>query len=252
MDMLEILAKLGRAVVPQKKKVERVSIVRADVRAVAGSTSKALLLNQLVFMQQVSSTGWVKASAGKLGELAQLDCSDRTVRRLLQQLEAADLVVSQRPVKTWDREYLYKVNHERLAELIRIERGLQEQNLGAEPVAPVCPMEATPCPMDQTLCPMETSLVSDDLKEHKDIKEQQDTEPATPAVVSFEDESSKTAAAELVAHGVAAPVAAKLVANHGPEACRQQIEWLPLRKAKAPAAVLVKAISQGWEAPQAV
>lgn len=54
---------------------------------------------------------------------------------------------------------------------------------------------------------------------------------------------------ELCAVGVAPAVARSLVAVHGVEVCRKQVQALPLRKAKDKAALLVAAIAGRWTIP---
>ena len=58
--------------------------------------------------------------------------------------------------------------------------------------------------------------------------------------------------ASLTASGVTESVAAKLVLEHGPGHCQTQLDWLPYRKARNKAAVLVKAIQERWAAPAAI
>ena len=58
--------------------------------------------------------------------------------------------------------------------------------------------------------------------------------------------------ASLTAAGITESVAAKLVLEHGPGHCQTQLDWLPYRKARNKAAVLVKAIQERWAAPAAI
>ena len=53
----------------------------------------------------------------------------------------------------------------------------------------------------------------------------------------------------LVAVGVAPAVAARLVQVHGAELCLRELEALPTRAARNPAAVLVASIVEAWETP---
>lgn len=49
--------------------------------------------------------------------------------------------------------------------------------------------------------------------------------------------------------GVAPTVVAVLLENHPPERIWQQLEWLPARNPRDPAAMLVKAVQEGWSLP---
>ncbi len=55
----------------------------------------------------------------------------------------------------------------------------------------------------------------------------------------------------LINHGVSKPAAADLVRSFPAETIRRQIEMLPYRDARDPAAMLVKAIRDDWDAPSA-
>lgn len=57
---------------------------------------------------------------------------------------------------------------------------------------------------------------------------------------------------QVLAVGVKPPVARALLADHAPELIRAQLEMLPERDAKNPAAVLVKSIREDWTPPAPV
>ena len=67
-----------------------------------------------------------------------------------------------------------------------------------------------------------------------------------------EYESNKThgpVVISLMTEEITESVAAKLVLQYGPAACRRQLDWLPDRKARDKAAVLVKSIQGQWSPP---
>jgi len=65
-----------------------------------------------------------------------------------------------------------------------------------------------------------------------------------------EKEQHNNVIASLQREGVKGSVALGLVADCGEEACRRQLEWLPYRQARNPAAVLVDSIREGWGPPK--
>jgi DNA-binding MarR family transcriptional regulator len=56
----------------------------------------------------------------------------------------------------------------------------------------------------------------------------------------------------IVGEGVEQRVAADLLKRHGVEAVEKQLDWLPYRDARKPAAYLVAAVREGWAPPAAV
>ena len=52
-------------------------------------------------------------------------------------------------------------------------------------------------------------------------------------------------------HGVSEPMAMDMVRSYPAERIRRQVKMLPYRDARNPAAMLVKAIREDWDAPSA-
>ncbi len=80
-----------------------------------------------------------------------------------------------------------------------------------------------------------------------DRRGQQDATPQDPASIPPDDTDVITA---LTGVGVIAEVAARLV-HDNPDGARRQLRWLPQRKARDPAALLVRAIAEDWPEPPA-
>jgi hypothetical protein len=64
-----------------------------------------------------------------------------------------------------------------------------------------------------------------------------------------EEKQPNNVLASLKREGVKGSVALGLIADYGTEQCLQQLQWLPYRKARDPAAVLVESIKRGWGPP---
>jgi hypothetical protein len=79
-----------------------------------------------------------------------------------------------------------------------------------------------------------------------------DPEPAANAAGAAADlPTQPRPLAGLLALGVMREVAVDLIAEHGPDNVRRQLEWLPARQGiKRPAAAIVKAVREGWEQPE--
>ena len=71
----------------------------------------------------------------------------------------------------------------------------------------------------------------------------------TRGIDEGEEEQHNNVVASLIREGVKGSVALKLLGGYGEEACRRQLEWLPYRDARDPAAMLVESIKQGWGTP---
>lgn len=75
-------------------------------------------------------------------------------------------------------------------------------------------------------------------------------EPSKPGSQSSTMSAENSLVEALTAVGLTLAQVARLRERYAPERLRRQLDWLPARQARNPAALLVRAIEGDWEAPQ--
>lgn len=220
------------------------NVFKQEYKILTGTYRKAIILDHILFNNNL--TDWVTKSARQLTEELCFDCAPKTVARDLRELAADGLLLSRKHPNPWKKSMQWQANapliHERLQTIL----------------APALSHEESQCPIEETQCPSEAPQMSTQKQKQFNAVKKQTTREHAVALPPAEIEDLAIANKDLLDRMTAEvkPLSLKpaiaLISKFGPEAVKNQLNWLPARNPKNPAGMLTKALTEDWAAPAAM